>query len=248
MIPYSDFDAFIINGAEALFDFSYPIFDTAYKKTLQEKILLNLWDYEIGETPFYRWKILFRRKFTNIMPYYNQLYKSALIEFDPLVTDDRTRQYTRKNDGTVNVAAESSSNSTVETKSDSSGTTTSNVTDNGTVESRHGSSNTPQGKITMMDIDNNMYLSAYDKRNDTTSSTSKNVTDVMNEASGSSTDDSSTSSNTDTTNKNLEDYLEKVSGRAGVSGADLIKKLRDTFLNIDMLIVEELKECMILVE
>ena len=44
------------------------------------------------------WKLRLCNKLNEIMPYYNQLYKSQLIEFNPLYDVDLTRDYLRKND------------------------------------------------------------------------------------------------------------------------------------------------------
>lgn len=65
----------------------YPIFDESYRNSLNEKILEHYWFREIGaETPD-RFNFYLRRRMNEIMPYYNQLYISQMIEFDPLATD-----------------------------------------------------------------------------------------------------------------------------------------------------------------
>lgn len=66
---------------------SYPIFDECHRAELNQKILEHYYFREIGaETPD-RFNFYLRRKMNEIMPYYNQLFISEMIKFDPLATD-----------------------------------------------------------------------------------------------------------------------------------------------------------------
>ena len=60
----------------------YPIFDEMYREELNNKILQHFWYREIGQETPDRFNRMLRRKMFEIMPYYNQLYKSTLLEFD----------------------------------------------------------------------------------------------------------------------------------------------------------------------
>ena len=63
------------------------IFDECHRKELNDKIIEHYYFREIGaETPD-RFNFYLRRKMREIMPYYNQLYISEMIKFDPLATD-----------------------------------------------------------------------------------------------------------------------------------------------------------------
>lgn len=64
----------------------YPIFDPNYRAPLNTKILDHYMNYEIGYESEEMFKFALRRRMNEIMPYYNQLYKSEQIEFDPLQT------------------------------------------------------------------------------------------------------------------------------------------------------------------
>ncbi len=62
----------------------YPIFSESYRDTLNRKIINHFWFREIGaETPD-RFSFYLERKMDEIMPYYNQLYESAMLKFNPL--------------------------------------------------------------------------------------------------------------------------------------------------------------------
>ena len=79
-----------------LFDFEYPIFDKEYKKPLETKIIKHFYFNEIGMETYGQFKMFLDARMNEIMPYYNQLYKSEMIKFDPMtdfdyqVTGDKT--------------------------------------------------------------------------------------------------------------------------------------------------------------
>lgn len=64
----------------------YPIFDNNYRVGLNQKILNHFWNREIGLETHSLFVFNLRRKMFEIMPYYNQMYESTLIQFDPLAT------------------------------------------------------------------------------------------------------------------------------------------------------------------
>jgi hypothetical protein len=59
----------------------YPIFDEKYRDTLNNKIIMHYWMREIGAETAGLFKLYLNRTMTEIIPYYNQLYKSAQLEF-----------------------------------------------------------------------------------------------------------------------------------------------------------------------
>lgn len=76
-----------------VFSFDFPIFDEAYRNVLCVKILREFYTREICEETVGLWKLRLDQKLNKIMPYYNQLYKSELIEFNPLYDVDITRTH-----------------------------------------------------------------------------------------------------------------------------------------------------------
>ena len=101
----------------SVFDFDFPIFDELYRPLLETKILKHFYTREIGLETVGLWKLKLDTKLNEIMPFYNQLYKSELIEFNPLYDVDLTRDHTL--------------NRREETKQ--TGTETADATKNGTV-------------------------------------------------------------------------------------------------------------------
>lgn len=76
----------------------YPLFDEEYRKVLNNKIIQHFYFREIGQETPDRFNFMLERKMCEIMPYYNQLYQSELIKYDPLST--RYYEYTDVHDRT----------------------------------------------------------------------------------------------------------------------------------------------------
>lgn len=62
---------------------SYPIFEEEYRQRLNAKIIDHYYFNEINGTPD-RFSFYLRRKLNEVMPYFNQLYQSECIKFNPL--------------------------------------------------------------------------------------------------------------------------------------------------------------------
>lgn len=114
----------VIEGARThIFDFSYPIFDSAYKPSLETKILRHFYTREICAETYGRWKLFLEAKMNEIMPYFNKLYESELIDFQPLYDADYHRDGT--SEGT-NAGTKSFNTSRTSTNSGTDTTTRSN--------------------------------------------------------------------------------------------------------------------------
>lgn len=66
----------------------YPIFDEAYREGLNTKIINRYLVREIGYESVEMFTHFLRTRMHEIMPRYNQLYKTQLNDFDPLITHD----------------------------------------------------------------------------------------------------------------------------------------------------------------
>lgn len=86
----SEVEEVIANSLEKIFDFDFPIFDENYRKVLETKIIRHFYTREIGFETVGLWKLKLNTKLNEIMPYYNKLYNSELIEIDPLRTVNKT--------------------------------------------------------------------------------------------------------------------------------------------------------------
>lgn len=68
----------------------YPIFDETYRPTLNKRIIDHWALYEIGQETEGMFRFALNRRLREVMLYYNKLYLSERIEFDPLSTVDFT--------------------------------------------------------------------------------------------------------------------------------------------------------------
>lgn len=188
----------IISKSRAkVFDFPYPIFDEAYRSVLETKIIRHFYTREICAETVGRWKLFLEAEMNEIMPYFNKLYLSELLKFNPLYDVDLTTE--QKKDGT--------------------GETTSGTKGTNNSEGWNYYHDTPQGAVE--GLKSLRYLTEAEKRtaeNTSTSDTEGNYT-------------------------NTEEYLRHVYGKSGgASYSKLLNEYRDTFLNIDMLVIKELDD------
>lgn len=88
----------------------YPIFQEAYRSTLNDKIIRRYWMREIGGETVALFRMFLRRTMHEIMPYYNQMYESLALakQIQPLV--DHTRTITE--DATGSASNQASTNAT----------------------------------------------------------------------------------------------------------------------------------------
>ena len=98
----------IINNSRAQIFGNYPIFDEAYRETLETKILKHYYTREICEETVGLWKLRLNSRMNEIMPFYNKLYSSELISFNPMYDVDLTTEHLRSEDTVGN--SKSSSN------------------------------------------------------------------------------------------------------------------------------------------
>ena len=180
-----------------IFSFDYPIFDEKYRGVLETKILKHYYTREIGLETVGLWLHKLDVKMNEIMPYYNQLYKSCLLEFNPFYNTD----FTTKRDIKTNEIGNSTSETNTKTKE------------------WELYSDTPQGSV--KNLENETYLTNATKNTGDGNTLNKGKTNV----------------------DNVQDYLETVKGKVGGENySSLLEQYRKTFLNIDMMVIDEVSD------
>lgn len=222
-------DDIVSKSWNKIFTSKAVFFDEEYRSVLCQKILKHYYLREIGSETVGIWKLWMNTRLEEIMPFYNQLYKSALIEFNPFYDVDLKRTHNRKIDSSKQDTGTSQSVSSGEINVSG----TSSGSSNNTKKDLY--SDTPQGAITGLENEN--YLTNARKVTDTGSTSNEN----------SSTGTNRTTVNDDTSNtgsaNSLEDYVENVSGKQGSENySSMLLKFRETFLNIDMQVIEEFSD------
>lgn len=280
----ADVDQVIGGARPKIFDFNYPIFDDDYKEVLESKILMHYYTREIGFETVGLWKLKLNTKLNEIMPLYNQLYKSALLEFNPFHDTDLTTTHKGDTTGDKTVITDVDSDRSLneQEKRDRSNEYNETNTNTGAyetgvdyIDTKHNEhednewnlfSDTPQGGIDGIEaaydgVSNNAYLT--DARNikregasnDTNTGNQNtenthNDTNVKNgEIDESANNIRDVNESVDTTQNmhelfsNTNEWVQKIFGKSsGVSYSKMLTEFRETFLNIDMMVIEELKD------
>ena len=218
---FNDVDNILTNAAPKIFNFEFPIYDNSYRLPFEKMILRHFYTREIGFETVGLWKLKLWDKLNLIMPYYNKLYESAVLEFNPLYDVDYTVNHIGQGSG---------SNTGAETVSED--------------KSRSGSdsntrwdlfSDTPQGSlrnINMGDLDDSTY--------NTYLTDARKVTDA---GSNSATENNLIGRQTAGTVTSMDSYTDRVFGkRGGGNYSQMIMEFRKTFLRIDEMVCKELEE------
>ena len=79
-----------------IFNFDYPIHDPLYKEILEKKILVHYLDFEICFDLYGKWKFYLQKELNEIMPYYTELYKTTLFDYNPLYTSNLEKTIKQK--------------------------------------------------------------------------------------------------------------------------------------------------------
>ena len=221
----------IENGMPLLFDFELPIFDSNYAEPLEKKICRHFYTREIGYETVGRFKLGLRTKLIEILPYYNKLYESELLKINPL----QTYKVNKTSADTNSSKATGENDYSQKDKRNTTGTNINNGVSENVGKNSDRFSDTPNGSLT--DIENNTYLSSASIKDN--KETLKNSTNNVNTEANAG-EMSGGSYRTDTY-ASTSQYVEKVCGINGISESKLLQEYRKTFLNIDMMIINELE-------
>lgn len=101
-----------------IFSFEYPLFDPAYRKQLETKIINHYFTEEIGFETVGLWRLNLRNRMREIMPYYNQLYQSELLPIEPLNTVNVTTTYSKTGKKLIDGKVDESFTKSTETTED----------------------------------------------------------------------------------------------------------------------------------
>lgn len=252
----------ITAAAPKVFNFPFPIFNEEYRLPLEKKILRHFYTREICEETVGLWKLRLSAKLNEIMPYYNQLYESELLEFNPFWDTDLTRDSHTDFEGNENTSetvdedvsgtetreAENSSERNAESERDANGTSTNTRWDL--------YSDTPQGGINGIEgdgdgdgdtVDDNYYLTNARKITDNGATTDHSEDTAHDTITYTEDSETNTTRNTDrerTGERDIaheEDFLSHIKGKqGGASYSYMLMEFRKAMLNIDQMILNEL--------
>ena len=210
-------DEILEKSWDKIFDNSWAFYDETERKNLCKKILRHYYTNEIGFETVGLWALYLNTKMGEIMPYYNQLYESARIKFEPLKDIDYTE------------TGENEKNTTENNLSVRDGNTlrTDDLTRN--TDGTNKYSDTPQGGL------NGVLSSTY-----LTNATKDDIIETNTGTQKNKIDDSFSE---DKSLNDTERYNKNVSGKMGGKNySEMLLDYRKTMLNIDMMVIDELSE------
>ena len=222
---------------EYIFD-NYPIFDEAYRSTLETKILRHFYAREIGQEQENAFLYYLNMTLYEIMPYYNKLYETETLSFNPLYTIDRTTTHAGRNETT---GKETSAEAGKRGETGSTDTTRATATAE-KAKSQGGFSDTPQGAISgvmsaLSDAGSGYLTNATAGNTEGQTPTAEKTGQQENRRA----DDVRTRA-ADRKQGGVDNYIDIVKGYEG-KPAELIKEYRKTLLNIDLEIIKKLDDC-----
>ena len=210
-----------------LFDFDFPFYveNEKIKAEFEKYLCYTYFNESIGfETPD-AWKFAFKQKMLEIMPYYKELYRTTLFEYEPLIN----RVFTSSDKVNETGITDYTSNGNTAGKSENS----TNGKGSSTSDSQNITSDAPQ-----INFSQNDYASSMTR--------GQNKNSVENSEKKTTSDSASSS----TVSKNIDDKNKSISHEEkGFSGSyqDEIKKIRENILNINKMICDDCYDLFMLI-
>lgn len=222
-------------GRKHLFDFDYPIFDEEFKKTFETDFIREFYTREIG----FETEELFKFKletWLNInMPYYNKMFESTLIKYNPLENSRMETEHTQENN------TQQFSSTIGESEGMSNESTTGQATDDNF--RRNLTSDNPDSRLAITTNDGQGVIEYASSIEEGTENNQRNTTGESN-----STTESSTSLQSDATQNSVEDYIQKRVGKVGVmTYSKMIQEYRNALIRVERMIFDDMQELFMLV-
>lgn len=219
-----DMETVILRAYPQIFSDRIIVEPAEHREELLCKILEHYYTREIGLETFGLWKQKLNTKMKEIMPYYNEMYKTVGLNFSPIHDVDYERTIDNEHEDELKRNDKGESNTTVNNSSNSEYNDT----------SWNKTSLTPQGGVNGLDEDR--YLTSAVKNTDASDST--------NTASGTTENKSESEANENT--DGTYHTVEKVKGKMGTrTYASMLREYRQNIINVDMMIIEELADLFI---
>ena len=279
-VGFNNINSVLDKSWDKIFTTNWEIFDESYRKILCEKILRSYYTREICAETVGLWQLWLDSTLCEIMPMYNQLYKTTIYEFNPLYNTDMTTTFTKTvtgNDSKTTTGNTSkwndAANYNINTKTDdytvkdssktestSKGNTNSESSNNDTSAETNKFNDTPQGGVNGIESGNYLTdIRMISRTGTTTNSSDENSASSLNGTytnenlnkgttvnEGTNTSNTSESGRTNAsetgTSETTETWTEKVLGKNNSENyGQLLVEFRKSIINIDKMIIDELK-------
>ena len=227
---FLDIDTAIEAGRKKIFTFNYDLFDPLYKSVIETKFLRHFYTREIGQETVALWKLKLHDRWEMKLPYYNKLWESELLKFNPFYDVDYTMEntgdrYSNRSDNMINEG---------KNKQSVNGVTKSENTNNHI----NKFSDTPQGALD--GVLNTDWLTNATEDDVTSNSIDKN-------SSASVGENKNKMSSTGLVH-DMDDYQRHVVGKMGTRNySNMLMDFRKSFLNIDEMFINEMNDLFMLI-
>lgn len=258
-----------------IFNFDFPIWLEEYRTTIEKKILMHYFNKEIGFETVGLWKFYLEERLNLIMPYYNKLYATTIKDYDWLSDTNSHESYVGNKKLQENAKYDANGNAKTNLTGDTTDNFTGNVTDTGgetfsgtgssttngtrTQTTKNLESDLPQANYADLDYgtkltEGNQTGSSKEESTTKNNSTTdrSNSTDTTNKDVVHATQNSST----DTTQQSTNDLLSNTDdvytrNRTGAFGnrslTELLMQYRESLINIDNMVINELQDLFMMV-
>jgi hypothetical protein len=180
------------------------------------------------------------------MPFFNKLFESEMLIFDPLTNTKLDVTQNKTNTKTEKETRDSTLNSTTEGSNSSSSTQDSNGTLNDDNFNRQLISNNPDSRLTITTNDGEgviEYASEIHENNENNAKTNTNHVTGSSDDTTNVSSDSTQNDTKDSTINETNDYIESRVGKVGdQSYSKMLQEYRESFLRIENKIFNEMQE------
>lgn len=224
-----------------VFNFDFPIWLESYRPILEKKILMHYFNKEIGLETYALWKLYLEERLNLIMPYYNKMYETTVKDYDYMTNINDEETYTGKKqtqeDGKYNAKGNSDFHGESADTFHGSGISEDNGTN--TTNKKELSSDLPQANYANVDYGTNLVEGEQ-------SGTTKNNGSTQSDSNGTNEQDTTTTTTQESTNnlKGVVDdtFTRKRKGVTNIPLTDLLMKYRESLINIDVMVINELQD------
>lgn len=237
-----------------IFNFDFPIWVEEYRATLEKKILMHYFNKEIGFETVGLWKFYLEERMNLIMPYYNELYKTTVKEYDWLTDTNARETYVGNKKLQENAKFDANEN----VKSDMTGKTQDNGNDtfSGTGSStsdgtKNQNTKTLESDLPQANYANLDYGTKLTEGEQTETTHEQTDTTQQSTADRTNVTDTTQNANTDTTQRSTNDLQSNTDDiytrdRVGAFGSrsltELLMQYRESLINIDAMVINELAD------
>lgn len=245
----------IERGRLKLFDFDYPIYSDDYRKIFETNFIRHFYMREIGFETDGLFKFRLETWLLIHMPYFNKMFESELIEYDPLinastmVTHDKVNNTDKKDEGNRSQKADGESVNKGDSNKDHQSSSTGKDDD----FTRKVGSDNPDSRLQLQTQEGKGVIEYAGTIDEVKVNNSSNLTNQSNDKvhSNNSSNFKSNLTESDMLKTNIDEtefFIQKRLGKIGVvSQSKLIMDYRNALLRIEKQIFNEMNELFMLV-